>query len=134
MVGIVLVCENLEADEMLKTLTLLLGKQESMTSVILESNSNLAEMKKRLKASIESVDRGEGVLLLTDFYGSSQCRICAEFIEKGKLELVTGYNLPMLLKLASIQGSMLFDQLGPFIESYGREHIKLIDTKTLCPD
>ena len=129
MVGVVLVTENHEASEMLKTVRRLLGRTRGVTSVILRSEQKIETMKKNLKRAIDRVQSGGGVLLLTDIYGSTQCNVCFDYIKKGSVELLTGFNLPMLVKLGILHEEVSFKQLIPFIEEYGKEQIRHISSK-----
>lgn len=124
MVGVILVSENSEAEEMLKTVRRLLGRTKGITSVVLEPEQPVTQMRKVLAKAVKKVDQKRGVLLLTDFYGSTQCRVCMQFVKKGSIELLTGFNLPMLVKLGSLHETLSFEDLIPFIEKYGRDHIR----------
>lgn len=130
MVGIIVVSENQEAQEMLKTARRLLGRTRAVTSIVLKSGQTMAQMRRALQKSIHKVDNKKGVLLLTDFYGSTQCNICMEFVKKGSVELLTGFNLPMLVKLVMLHETMPFKKLIPYIADYGRTHICHIDSKS----
>ncbi|MBI2340363.1 MAG: hypothetical protein HYU99_08380 [Deltaproteobacteria bacterium] len=129
MVGIVLVSENREALEMLKTARRLLGRLDGFGSVILKPGSPPARMENALKKAIKKVNSKNGVLLLYDFFGSTQCNTCRRFLKKGAVELVTGFNMAMLVKLAAVNKTMPLGRLAPFIEKYGREHICRVKIK-----
>lgn len=126
MVGIILVSENSKAGEMLKTVRRLLGRTKGIVSVVLRPGQPVAQMRKALVKAVKKVDKKKGVLLLTDFYGSTQCNVCMQFVKKGSIELLTGFNLPMLVKLGSLHETLSFEDLIPFIEKYGRDHIRHI--------
>lgn len=113
MIGIVLITENKEADEMMKTARRLLCKTVGIKTVVLKPGQSLANMQTVLKKAIRQVDQGKGVLLLTDFYGSTQCNICLKFIKKGAVELLTGFNLPMLVKLTTLHETLPLKELVP---------------------
>jgi PTS system mannose-specific IIA component len=129
MVGIILISENKEAPEMLKTVHRLLGRTKGITCVILKSKQTITQMQARLKEAIEQVDAKKGVLLLTDIYGSTQCNVCMKFIKSGSVELLTGFNLPMLVKLGILHETIPFKNLIPFIEEYGKKQIRRIANK-----
>lgn len=124
MIGIILISENNEAHEMLKTVRRLLGRKKGMTSIILNPAKPVPRLKEQLRKAIRQVDSHEGVILMTDFFGSTQCNVCMNFVKRGNVELVTGFNLPMLLKLARIREAFPLSKLVPFITRYGREHIR----------
>jgi PTS system mannose-specific IIA component len=71
------------------------------------------------------VDLGQGVLILTDMYGGTPSNISLSFLEGKKIEVITGVNLPMLLKLATYQNNLNLEQLAAFIADYGQRNINL---------
>ncbi len=89
-------------------------------------------MQKSLSLLIKKTDKKSGILLLTDIFGSTQCNVCMKFIRKGRIELVTGYNLPMLIKLAMLLDSMPLSKLAEKIRNYGRKQIRHINARTRC--
>ena len=115
---------------MLKTVHRLLGRTKGITCIILKSKTQTTtQMRLALKTAIEKVDAKKGVLLLTDIYGSTQCNVCMKFIKAGSVELLTGFNLPMLVKLGILHETVPFKNLIPFIEEYGRKQIRHIASK-----
>lgn len=123
MVGIVLVSENKEGSEMLKAARRLLGRTRGMTSVILKPESSITCMTNTVKRAMKKVDTKKGVLILVDFFGSSQCNVCRKFVKKGSVEMLTGVNLPILVKLGTLNQTMAFNKLVPYIAKYGKDHI-----------
>lgn len=130
MIGVVVISENRESHEMLKTVRRLLGRNACMVPLTLKPGTSLAKMKKDLRLTLEDLSRCEGVLLLTNCYGSTQCNVCMPFVKRGSVEILTGFNLPMLIKLGTIMKSMQLSKLVPFIEKYGKQHIYRV--KELC--
>lgn len=133
MVGIVLISENREGSEMLKTTRRLLGRTKGMTSLMMKPGIPPAQMQKKLSKALSQVDEDQGVILLTDFYGSTQCNICMKFLRQGEVELLTGFSLPMLIKLGTLNKTMPFKELVSFIEQYGREHIRHVTSNKRRP-
>lgn len=129
MVGIVLVSENKEGAEMLKTARRLLGRIEGFATVMLKPGSSNACMRNSLQRAINKVHADKGILILYDIFGSTQCNICRRFLKRGAVELITGFNMAMLVKLATINKIMPLKKLVPFIEKYGREHIAVVSSK-----
>lgn len=123
MVGIVLVSENNEGREILKTTRRLLGNTHGMTSVCLKPGMPIRRMKSTLEKAMRRVHSRGGLLLVTDLCGSTQCTLCHRYLKKGAVELVTGFNLPMVLKLGLMRGRTPLGELIPFILSYGKEQM-----------
>jgi|ERR1700675_1702427 mannose PTS system EIIA component len=103
MIGVVVATHGKLAEEMIRTAEAVVGdlRQVAPLSVVATS----PDMRSDLKAAIERVDQGEGVLLLTDLLGGSPTNLCVSFLNDRKVEVVTGVNLPMLLKLSSLRAS-----------------------------
>ncbi|MDO8519055.1 MAG: hypothetical protein Q7T11_02700 [Deltaproteobacteria bacterium] len=129
MVGIILISENREAAEMLKTARRLVGRMKGITSLMMKPGTPPTRMRNNLKKALEHVDSHQGVILLTDFYGSTQCNTCMKFLREGEVELLTGFSLPMLVKLGTLNASMPFGELVTFIEQYGRDHIQRVASR-----
>jgi len=129
MVGVVLISENSEGHEMLKTARRLLGRIKRVTSIVLKPGRSVSQMQASLRRAIGRVDQKGGVLLLTDFYGSTQCNVCMKFLKAGAVELVTGFNLPMLVKIGTIHESYSLRKLITFIEKYGKEQIRHVSRR-----
>ena len=124
MVGIIVISDNLESREMLKSARRLVGRMNGFASVMLKAGTGVGRMERSLKSAIKKVDSHGGVLLLSDFYGSTQCNVCLKFLKKGVVELLTGFNLPMLVKLGTLNEKMRLPELVTFIERYGKDHIQ----------
>ncbi len=103
MIGVVIATHGHLAEEMLRTAETVVGRIEQARAVVVDCA--VQDMRGALKDAIKSVDTGEGVLLLTDLLGGSPTNLCLSFIEERQVEVVTGVNLPMLLKLGPLRGS-----------------------------
>jgi len=101
--GIVVVTHGNLARELMHAVEMILGPQERMQAVCLLPGDNVDDTRDRLSVAIRECDAGEGVLLLTDMFGGTPSNLALAFFAEGKVEVVMGVNLPMLLKLASIR-------------------------------
>jgi PTS system mannose-specific IIA component len=81
------------------------------------------DIRKKIVIAIRRVDTGQGVLILTDMYGGTPSNISLSFLEERKIEVITGVNLPMLLKLATSETDMDLETLAAFITDYGQRNI-----------
>jgi PTS system mannose-specific IIA component len=89
-------------------------------------------MRSRIAAALEAADRGEGVLVLTDMFGGTPSNISLSFLQEHHVEVVTGVNLPMLIKLATLAESKSLEDLAAFIKQYGQRNISV--ASELLPD
>ena len=101
MVGVIVVTHGKMADEILKTAEFIVGKVEAAKGLCVDPHAGSEEVRQQIGNAIKAVDRGEGVLILTDMFGGTPSNISLSFLEKGKAEVLSGVNLPMILKLAS---------------------------------
>ena len=83
------------------------------------------QMRSRIQAAIRKVDQGEGVLILTDMFGGTPSNVALSFLTDHRVEVVTGVNLPMLIKLGSLQDEKPLDELAGFIKEYGQRNISV---------
>ncbi|HKC61256.1 MAG TPA: PTS fructose transporter subunit IIA [Myxococcales bacterium] len=101
MIGVVVAAHGRLAEELLRTAEAVVGQLASVRTVnVLASDP---EMRHKVEEAIRAVDGGEGVLLLTDLLGGTPTQLCLSFLHERKVEVVTGVNLPMLLKLGSMR-------------------------------
>jgi len=103
MIGVVVATHGKLAQEMIRTAEAVVGDLRHVAPLSVVATS--PDMRGDLKTAIERVDQGEGVLLLTDLLGGSPTNLCVSFLNDRKVEVVTGVNLPMLLKLQSLRAS-----------------------------
>jgi PTS system mannose-specific IIA component len=94
-------------------------------SVSIDPKEGSEEIREKIIAAIRKVDAGQGILILTDMYGGTPSNISLSFLEEKRIEVITGVNLPMLLKLATYQNDMGLEALAAFITDYGQKNINL---------
>jgi PTS system mannose-specific IIA component len=84
------------------------------------------EASKTLKRQLRELDQGEGTLILTDMFGGTATNLALAFLEPEKVEIVTGVNLPMLVKLGSLQGRVLnLHELATGLTAAGQKSIRV---------
>jgi PTS system mannose-specific IIA component len=94
-------------------------------SVSIDPKEESEEIREKIIAAIRKVDSGQGILILTDMYGGTPSNISLSFLEEKKIEVITGVNLPMLLKLATYSDERGLEALAAFITDYGQRNINL---------
>ena len=103
MVGAVVAAHGKLAEELIRTAEAVVGPLPQVRPVAVVASD--PEVRHRVAEAIRAVDGGEGVLLLTDLLGGSPTQLCLSFLSERQVEVVTGVNLPMLLKLGVLRGS-----------------------------
>lgn len=125
MIGVVIVTHYRLAEEFLRALELIVGKLEHVRAIGLDPSSSPAEMRQRIEKAIGEVESGQGVLVTVDMFGGTPSNLSLAFLEEGKVEVVTGLNLPMLVKIARQQGDGPIHELAELARDYGRRNISV---------
>lgn len=125
MIGVVVVAHFNLAREMVAATELIVGKQERFEYVDIFPDEDVEKIKKKVVNALKRVDSGQGTLVLTDMFGGTPSNISLSFLEEGKVEVVTGVNLPMLIKLVTYRQNKTLSDLANFISQYGRKNINL---------
>jgi PTS system mannose-specific IIA component len=92
-------------------------------SVDLRESADL--LRKKVKAGIKAVDNGQGVLILTDMFGGTPSNLSLSFLEEGRIEVLTGVNLPIVIRAARMQGEKSLAELAESLAEYGKKSISL---------
>jgi mannose PTS system EIIA component len=103
MIGVVIASHGKLAEELLRTAETVVGPLSQVRAVNVVASD--PEVRHKVAEAIRGVDGGEGVLLLTDLLGGSPTQLCLSFLDERQVEVVTGVNLPMVLKLVSLRAS-----------------------------
>lgn len=122
-IGIVIVSHQEIGSQLLKATDSILGDHPGFVAVGIQPNDASDSSGLKIKEAIQEVDQGHGVLILSDLFGASPSNICLPYLKKGKVEMVSGVNLPMLLKLLNFKEAITLEELADFIVDYGQRHI-----------
>lgn len=125
MVGIVVVAHGQFANELVATTEFIVGKKENIVSVMTDPTKPVEVLREDIANAIKKVDKGDGVLILTDMFGGTPSNISLSFLEENHVEVLAGVNLPVLIKLASTNVDMPIKELANMIKEYGRKNIIL---------
>jgi len=106
MIGLVLVTHGALADEFRAALEHVVGAQTQLASICIGADDNMEKRRQDIVDAIGEVDSGSGVVLLTDMFGGTPSNLAISLLEKNRVEVIAGINLPMLIKLASVREAM----------------------------
>lgn len=98
MTGIVVIAHGNLARELVKVAAFILEDSEGIFPLDIDPSESPERIRDRIKETLSRADRGQGVLILTDLFGGTPSNFGLIFLEKGKVEVVSGVNLPMLIK------------------------------------
>jgi PTS system mannose-specific IIA component len=125
MIGVVLATHGRLAEELLRAAEGICGPIENCRAMTLSATSALEDAREVLAGQIEEVEQGQGVLVLTDMFGGTPSNLALTFLDD-HVEVVTGVNLPMLLKLTTARTDQTpLDQLARTLATHGQKNITL---------
>ena len=125
LVALLVVTHGKLALELVEAARRILGPLEAFEAVSIDWDTDVSEARDRLEQAVRKVDRGRGVLLLTDMFGGTPSNMSLSFHREHRVEVVTGLNLPMLIKLAALKEVQSLEELATFIKNYGQRNISL---------
>jgi PTS system mannose-specific IIA component len=110
MIGAVIVTHGALARELLDAAERIVGRTEAIRAVSMDWDDDVADARREIEQAINDVDSGNGVLIFTDMFGGTPTNVSLAFLEQDRVEIITGVNLPMIIKLTSMQ-----NQEGPLL-------------------
>ncbi|WP_026379332.1 PTS sugar transporter subunit IIA [Afifella pfennigii] len=125
MIGLVLVTHGQLAMEFRAALEHVVGPQKAFATISIGPDDDMEDRRHDIMRAVEEVDDGDGVILLTDMFGGTPSNLAISVMEPGRIEVVAGVNLPMLIKLASVRGEMGLDEATLAAQEAGRKYINV---------
>ncbi len=126
MIGIVIVTHKHLGDALIDAAEFILGNRpEAMIPVSINLNENADKLRRKIAEGIKKVDKKKGVLILTDMFGGTPSNLSYSFLEEGRVEVISGVNLPILIKAANTRKEMELSKLAESLEAYGKKSISL---------
>lgn len=106
MIGLILVTHGTLADEFVVAMEHVVGKQPHVATICIGPHDDMEQRRAQIAAAIQTVDTGEGAIILTDLFGGTPSNLAISLMEAGRVEVIAGVNLPMLIRLESARRSM----------------------------
>ncbi|MFZ1699421.1 MAG: PTS sugar transporter subunit IIA [Pyrinomonadaceae bacterium] len=122
-IGGVIVSHGQVANELVAAAEAVVGDVNHIAAVSIGWHDDVEMAQNAIDSAIKQVDAGRGVLLLTDMFGGTPTNIAAMFLEPDNVEIITGVNLPMVIKLASADDDVSLHDLAISVEGQGKEAI-----------
>ncbi|MDR2946873.1 MAG: PTS sugar transporter [Candidatus Adiutrix sp.] len=123
MIGIVIVTHGQLGREIIKTAEFIGGSLDGCATVSVDSGQGPDSILQAIEQAIKSVSQGAGVLLLTDMFGGTPSNVGLSFLSEGKVEVVTGVNLPMFIKAIQLRGKMALAEAAQAVGEAGHKSI-----------
>jgi PTS system mannose-specific IIA component len=125
MIGIVLVTHGRLASEFVAALEHVVGPQTQIAAVCIGPDDDMELRRREIIAAISDVDTGEGAVLLTDMFGGTPSNLAISVMDRAKIEVIAGINLPMLIKLASLRQTETIGRAVIGAQEAGRKYINV---------
>jgi PTS system mannose-specific IIA component len=125
MLGLLVVTHGRVAEELVASARTIVGDVEGLEAVSIDWNDDVDEATRRIGEARKRVDAGQGVLLLTDMFGGTPTNLALSLLEPGKLEIVTGVNLPMLIKFTNLRQERSLLETADAIAEEARQAVQV---------
>lgn len=128
MVGLVVASHGRLAEELVATAEQIVGKLPAVATCNIEPGTSLEDLRAKMRQAVLAVDQGDGVILMADLFGGSPCKeslmMCSERYRSGKLEVLAGVNLPMLIKANSLRSEeMPLSEMATQLATHAQRNI-----------
>jgi PTS system mannose-specific IIA component len=124
-IGIVVVTHGQLANEIVSAAEMIVGEIPNVTAVSIGWHDSTDDAEAEIQVAIEKIDSGQGAIILTDMFGGTPSNLSLTFLEKDRVEVITGVNLPMLIKLVNLrqQGNTNVLEVSRLTCAQGKESI-----------
>jgi PTS system mannose-specific IIA component len=125
MIGGIIVSHGKLAEELLNALNIILGEAVNIEAISIGWYDDVEESKKKINLSLKRVNKKNGVLIFTDMFGGTPSNLSFTFLQDDSVEIITGVNLPMLIKFVSLQRSHNLKEVAQKVVEQGKKNIHL---------
>jgi PTS system mannose-specific IIA component len=129
MIGGIIVSHGKLAGELLNALTIILGEAPNIDAISIGWYDDVEDSKKKINQSLRRVDQKNGVLIFTDMFGGTPSNLSFSFLKNSQVEIITGVNLPMLIKFVSLQRSNNLQDVAKKVVDQGKKNIHLASAR-----
>ena len=123
MIGMVLVTHGNLATELVKVMEHVVGPQDQLTTITFDPDDDMEKRREDILNSVQFVDKGLGVIILTDMFGGTPSNLAISIMEQAKIDIIAGVNLPMLIKLASVRSTETISDAVAQAREAGQKYI-----------
>jgi PTS system mannose-specific IIA component len=125
MIGGIIVSHGKLAEELLNALTIILGEVVNIEAISIGWYDDVEDSKRKINQSIKRVDQKNGILIFTDMFGGTPSNLSFSFLKDNQIEIITGVNLPMLIKFVSLQRRNKLKEVAKKVVEQGKKNIHL---------
>lgn len=125
MIGLVLVTHGNLAMEFISAMQHVVGKQEQVEAVCIGPEDDMEMRRSEILKKVENVDKGHGAIVLTDMFGGTPSNLAISIMDRAKVEIIAGINLPMLIKIASLRKEKSLKETVEGAQEAGKKYINI---------
>ncbi len=125
MIGLVLVTHGKLAEEFISAMQHVVGPQEQVKAVCIGPEDDMEMRRSEILTKVGEVDNGSGAIVLTDMFGGTPSNLAISIMDKAKVEIIAGINLPMLIKLASLRKDKSLKEAVEGAQDAGKKYINV---------
>lgn len=123
MIGLILVTHGRLADHFIEAMEHVVGTQQNVATICIGPNDDMEQRRADIAKAIRAVDTGSGVIILTDLFGGTPSNLAISLLDSGRVEVIAGINLPMLIRLAGAREAMDVTAAVAAAAAAGRSYI-----------
>jgi len=124
-VGALVVTHGQLGQELVSAAQAIVGEISYIAAVSIGWNDDVDESKKKIEQAVAEVDQGKGVIILTDMFGGTPSNLSLPLLKRNEVDIVTGVNLPMVIKVANQPGTDSLSELVTKVKKQGQSHISI---------
>jgi PTS system mannose-specific IIA component len=125
MIGLVVVTHGRLAEEFISAAEHVVGPMQAVSSICIGPEDDMDERRREIIAAAKACDEGDGVVILTDMFGGTPSNLAISVMGSGRIEVIAGVNLPMLIKLAEVRGRLALNEAVLAAQEAGRKYISV---------
>ena len=123
MIGMILVTHGRLAEHFIEAMEHVVGAQQGVATICIGPNDDMEQRRQDIADAIQAVDTGEGAIILTDLFGGTPSNLAISLLDAGRIEVIAGINLPMLIRLAGARKTMNVVDAVHAAQTAGRNYI-----------
>jgi len=125
LVGALVVTHGQLGQELVSAAQAIVGEISYIAAVSIGWDDDVDESKKKIEQAVAEVDQGKGVIILTDMFGGTPSNLSLPLLKRNEVDIVTGVNLPMVIKVANQPGTDSLSELVTKVKKQGQSHISI---------
>jgi PTS system mannose-specific IIA component len=125
MIGLVIVTHGRLGEELINALEHVVGQQVNIGAVCIGPDDDMEQRRAQILDLVAKAEEGNGVVLLTDMFGGTPSNLAISIMDKAKVEVIAGVNLPMLIKLSSVRQTESLEEAAQSAQEAGRKYINI---------